>query len=96
MEGGSGDGALDAVDGSRDIRFPVEEELDIEGLTLEDTPGVEGEKAPEAAQEVIDQEPVEELDLEAISRAVDEAAQEPEAVSEAAAEEEVLDFECEN
>ena len=71
---------------------PVQEELDIEELALEDAPKVEGEEGPEATQEVADQQTVEEIDLEAISQAVDEAAQEPETVSEVASEEEVLDF----
>jgi predicted Zn finger-like uncharacterized protein len=81
---------------------PVEEapseELDMEGLELEETLEVEGpaeveEGAVEEAPEPAGEAPSEELDLEAISRAVEEAAKEPEPVSEEAPpEEEVLDF----
>ena len=71
----------------------------MEGIELEKTVELEGpaeveaEGAVEEAPETPEEASIEELDLEAISRAVEEAATEPEAVSEEAApEEEVLDF----
>ena len=84
----------DAADSSQ-----AEEEFDIEALGLDEELDVGGpveikeEAAVEGTPKPMEEAASEELDLEAISRAVEEAAEEPEGVSEETpSEDEVLDF----